>query len=145
MRVSFMAGLGPLVRDAEASLAFYRDLLGLPLVEGNGYAAADNWQGTRHFGQWSVADAAESIFGSREWPSDIPLPQANFEFDVESVEAVEAAARELVAAGHPLLVGPKVEPWGQTVVRLLGPEGLLITLSYTPWMHEEQPEDSSSA
>ena len=58
------------------------------------------------------------------------------EFDVESPEAVEAAARELVAAGYPLLVGPKTEPWNQTVVRLIGPEGMLVTISYTPWLHE---------
>ena len=36
MKVSFLAGLGPLVREPERSLAFYRDVLGLPLV-GDGY------------------------------------------------------------------------------------------------------------
>ena len=135
MKVQFMAGLGPLVRDPKASLAFYRDVLGLPLV-GDDYVSADNWKGTRHFGQWSVADAAESIFGSREWPADVPLPQANLEFDVESEAAVEDAAREITGAGYPILVGPKKEAWGQTVVRLLSPEGLLISVTYTPWMHE---------
>ena len=134
MKVSFLAGLGPLVRDPAASLRFYRDILGLPLV-GDDYIAADNWAGTRHFGQWTLADASESIFGTREWPADVPIPQVNLEFDVESPEAVEAAAAELTAAGYPPLVGPKTEPWGQTVVRLLGPEGELISVTYTPWMH----------
>jgi catechol 2,3-dioxygenase-like lactoylglutathione lyase family enzyme len=50
VRVSFIAGLGPLVRDPAASLAFYRDLLGVPLVVDGDYASADRWQGTRHFG-----------------------------------------------------------------------------------------------
>lgn len=145
MRVAFMAGLGPLVRDPAASLAFYRDLLGLPLVVDGDYAAADNWQGTRHFGQWTIEDAAESIFGRREWPADVPIPQANLEFDVESSDAVEAAAREIQAAGHTILSGPKVEPWGQTVLRLLGPEGLLITISYTPWQHGASPEGPAAA
>jgi catechol 2,3-dioxygenase-like lactoylglutathione lyase family enzyme len=135
MKVSFMAGLGPLVRDPQASLRFYRDVLGVPLV-GDGYVAADDLEGVKHFGQWTVADAAESIFGSRDWPADVPLPQANLEFDVDSVAAVEDAARELTAAGYPPLVGPKEEAWGQTVVRVLGPEGLLISITYTPWMHE---------
>jgi catechol 2,3-dioxygenase-like lactoylglutathione lyase family enzyme len=135
MRIQFMAGLGPLVRDPKASLTFYRDVLGLPLV-GDDYVSADDLDGVKHFGQWSVPDAAESIFGTREWPADVPLPQANLEFDVESPEAVEAAARELTAAGYPLLVGPKKETWGQTVVRLLSPEGLLVSITYTPWMHE---------
>ena len=122
MRLSFMAGLGPLVRDQEASLKFYRDVLGLPFV-GADYVSLDNWEGLRHFGQWTVADAAESIFGTREWPADVPVPQANLEFDVESEAAVEQAARELQAAGYPLLAGPKKEPWNQTVVRRSGPRG----------------------
>jgi catechol 2,3-dioxygenase-like lactoylglutathione lyase family enzyme len=135
MRIAFMAGLGPLVRDPKASLTFYRDVLGLPLA-GDDYVSADDLEGVKHFGQWSVADAAESIFGSREWPGDVPLPQANLEFDVESAAAVEDAARELTAAGYPLLVGPKKEAWGQTVIRLLSPEGLLVSITYTPSMHE---------
>ena len=73
---------------------------------------------------------------TREWPAEVPLPQANIEFDVESVDAVADAARELEAAGYPILVGPKMEPWNQTVVRVLGPEGMLVTISFTPWLHE---------
>jgi len=33
-----------------------------------------------------------------------------------------------------LLTGVKTEPWGQVVARLLSPEGLLLGLTYTPWM-----------
>jgi len=136
MKIKFVAGFGPLVRDRSASLAFYRDVLGLPLVGDDDYVAMDGFDGIKHFGQWTVEDAAESIFGTREWPSDIPVPSANMEFDVESPEAVAEAARELEAAGYPVLVGPKTEPWNQTVVRLIGPEGMLVTISYTPWLHE---------
>ena len=35
-----------------------------------------------------------------------------------------------------LLVGPKEELWGQTVARLLSPEGILVGIVHTPWMHE---------
>jgi catechol 2,3-dioxygenase-like lactoylglutathione lyase family enzyme len=136
VKVQFLAGLGPLVRDPAASLRFYRDILGLPLAGEDDYVSADNWAGTRHFGQWTLADAAESIFGTRDWPADIPIPQVNLEFEVESPEAVEAAAGQLEAAGYPLLSGPKTEPWGQTVIRLLGPEGHLVSVTYTPWLHE---------
>jgi catechol 2,3-dioxygenase-like lactoylglutathione lyase family enzyme len=142
MRVSFLAGLGPLVRDPEASLRFFRDLLGIPLA-GDDYVAADNWEGLRHFGQWTLADAAESIFGTREWPADIPAPQVNLEFDVDSEAAVEDAARDIKAAGYTILSGPKKEPWNQTVVRLLGPEGMLVGITYTPWLHEGQVEGSA--
>ncbi|MEZ5411874.1 MAG: hypothetical protein R2761_27820 [Acidimicrobiales bacterium] len=50
--------------------------------------------------------------------------------------AVAAAATELEAAGHRLLHGARTEPWGQTLARLLGPEGLLIGVCHTPWLHE---------
>src|SRR2546423_861141 len=131
MKVQFVAGFGPLVRDRAASLAFYRDTLGLPL-HGDDYVSADDLDGVKHFGQWALADAAETIFGTREWPAELPVPQANIEFDVESEDALHRAADELRRAGHSILVGPKKEDWGQTVLRLLGPEGLLISLTFTP-------------
>jgi hypothetical protein len=31
-------------------------------------------------------------------------------------------------------VDNRTEPWGQTVSRLLSPEGLLIGITFTPWM-----------
>ena len=145
MRVQFVAGLGPLVRDLPARLKFYRDMLGIPLEgDEDDYVRTDKLSGVNHFGQWLLSDATESIFGTSEWPADVPVPQANLEFDLDSPGAVDDAAVKLREGGYPILVGPKVEPWGQTVLRLLGPEGLLITLSYTPWMHEEQREDSAS-
>lgn len=30
-----------------------------------------------------------------------------------------------------------LEPWGQTTSRLLSPEGLLVGVTFTPWMHED--------
>lgn len=144
VRVSFVAGLGPLVRDLPASLAFYRDTLGIPL-EGDDYISTDKLAGVGHFGQWLLSDAAEAIFGGPDWPADVPVPQANIEFDLDSVEALDAAAEALREAGYPILVGPKVEPWGQSVLRLIGPEGLLVTLSYTPWLHEPAAAKSEPA
>jgi catechol 2,3-dioxygenase-like lactoylglutathione lyase family enzyme len=130
MKILFCAGFGPLVRDKEASLHFYRDVLGLPLPEGD-YVATDDIEGIKHFGLWTVADAATSIFGTDRWPDDVPVPQGGIEFEVEDVD--EAAA-ELQARGCALLVGPMTEPWGQKVARLLSPEGLLVGVTYTPWM-----------
>ena len=61
----------------------------------------------------------------------MPVPQGGIEFDVEDSDQ---AVRELQAAGYKLLVAGRVEPWGQTVTRLLSPEGLLIGITVTPWM-----------
>ena len=50
-------------------------------------------------------------------------PQATIEFEVADVAA---AAAELESKGHTLIHGPRTEPWGQVIARLLGPEGLLV-------------------
>ena len=75
--------------------------------------------------------AAESCFGNKVWPSDIPVPQAWIEFDVEDVEKATA---ELEARGFRMLIRSRTEPWGQTVTSLLSPEGLLVGITFTPWM-----------
>jgi catechol 2,3-dioxygenase-like lactoylglutathione lyase family enzyme len=132
MKILFCSGFSPLVRDPEASLRFYRDTLGIPLSDENdGYPRTDALEGLKHFGLWSLADAAESCFGTREWPAGVPVPQAAIEFDVEDSDE---AIRELQEAGYELLVAGRVEPWGQTVTRLLSPEGLLVGIVITPWM-----------
>jgi catechol 2,3-dioxygenase-like lactoylglutathione lyase family enzyme len=132
MKVLFVAGFGPIVRDMDAALRFYRDTIGLPLEE-KGDVSTEKVEGVKHFGLWPLAEAAESCFGSREWPSNLTAPQAWMEFDVEDVAA---AAEELRAKGYRLLVAPKTEPWGQTVARLLSPEGVLVGVTITPWMRE---------
>lgn len=47
------------------------------------------------------------------------------------------AAAEMKRHGYRLLTDVKTEPWGQVVARLLSPEGLLLGLTYTPWMREQ--------
>jgi predicted enzyme related to lactoylglutathione lyase len=79
-----------------------------------------------------LSEAAKSCFGTETWPEDTPVPQATIEFEVADVAA---AAIEMEAAGCALIHGARTEPWGQTVARLLSPEGLLIGLSYAPWLH----------
>jgi catechol 2,3-dioxygenase-like lactoylglutathione lyase family enzyme len=135
MQVLFVAGFGPIVRDMDASLRFYRDTIGLPLVQADD-VATENVDGVKYFSLWPLADAAESCFGAREWPSSMSAPQAWLEFDVNDVEA---AAAELEVAGYQLLVAPRTEPWGQTVARLLSPEGLLVGVTFTPWRREPRP------
>ena len=46
------------------------------------------------------------------------------------------AADELRAAGYELVHEAREEPWGQTVARILSPEGLIVGISYAPWMHD---------
>jgi catechol 2,3-dioxygenase-like lactoylglutathione lyase family enzyme len=97
MKILFCSGFSPLVRDPDASMRFYRDTLGIPLRDENdGYPRTDALEGLKHFGLWSLADAAESCFGTREWPAHVPVPQAGIEFDVEDSDE---AIRELQGSG----------------------------------------------
>ena len=132
MKVLFVAGFGAVVRDMDASLRFYRDTIGIPLVVAED-VATEAIDGVKYFSLWPLADAAESCFGTREWPSSVTAPQAWIEFDVEDINA---AADELRAKGYQLLIGPRLEPWGQTVARLLSPEGILVGVTVTPWRRE---------
>ena len=132
MKVLFVAGFAPIVDDAAASRALYRDALGLPL-EGEEYASTGALPGIKHFGLWPLSMAARSCFGTDTWPDDVPRPQGTIEFEVEDVPT---AASELEAKGYTLLHGPKVEPWQQEIARLLSPEGLLVGVTNTPWLRE---------
>lgn len=135
MNVLFVAGFGPIVKDPPATRAFYKDTLGLPLTDlSPEYSALDGFDGVKHLGLWPLGDAAQSCFGTREWPDDIPVPQATLELEVDDVAG---AAAEMEAAGHTLIHGAKTEPWGQEIARLLDPNGMLIGLCHTPWLHED--------
>jgi catechol 2,3-dioxygenase-like lactoylglutathione lyase family enzyme len=133
MRILFVAGFGPIVADMQAARSFYGGGLGLTLEGDDSYLSVphDTLDGVKHFALWPLAGAAESCFGTPEWPEKVPTPQGWVEFDVEDVAAATA---ELETKGYQVLVGAKQEPWGQTVSRLLSPEGLLVGLTYTPDM-----------
>ena len=139
MKIAFVAGFGPIVRDSAAARAFWRDDLGIELTEAAPeYFTNDSLEGVRAFALWPLAQAAEATFGSTDWPSDLPTPQAWLELDLESAAAIEPAIEELRAAGHRVLRDAHEEPWGQTTARVLSPEGLLVGITYTPWMHKEE-------
>jgi len=133
MNVLFISGVAVITADPDASARFYVDTLGLPLTDDDGYRHSNEIEGAKHFGVWPLSAAAQACFGSDEWPTDHPVPTATIDFDVDDVEA---AAAEMQAAGHTLLHPTRTEPWGQTVARVMSPEGLLITLAHTPWFRE---------
>lgn len=138
MKVSFVAGFGPIIREADAAQGFWRDGLGIGFEEAApGYFTNDSMEGVKAFAMWPLSQAAESTFGSPDWPADLPAPQAWLELDLESADAVAPALEELRAAGHRVLRDAHEEPWGQTTGRVLSPEGLLVGITYTPWMHEQ--------
>ena len=136
MKVVFVAGFGPITTDTKNSAAFYRESLGLSFKEeAGGYFHTEELEGVKTFALWPLSQAAESCFGTDEWPAHLPTPTSWLEFDVEDVAG---ASEELKAQGYTLLIVERKEPWGQTVTRLLSPEGILVGLTYTPWMRESE-------
>lgn len=132
----FIAGFGPIVVDAQASRDLYRRAFGIPFKEENGgYLHTEHLKGANTFALWPLAQAAQSCFGTEAWPHDVPIPQAWIEFDVDNVEAATA---DLESRGYRMLVSNRHEPWGQTVSRFIGPEGLLVGVTLTPSMREEK-------
>ena len=133
-KILFVAGFGPIVRDNRVSQSLYKNTFEIPFKEEQGgYLHTDALQGVKHFALWPLTQAAESCFGKHAWPADVPVPQAWIEFEVESVQTATA---ELEAAGYRMLVRDKQEPWGQTVSRFMSPEGLLVGVTFTPWMRD---------
>ena len=135
VKVLFIAGFGPIVRERVASGKLYSEILGIRFKEETGgYRHTEALTGAKTFALWPLSQAAESCFGKNSWPDEIPSPQAWLEFDVDNVERATA---ELEARGYRMLVKNKKEPWGQTVSRFLAPEGLLVGITFTPWMRGE--------
>ena len=135
MDIKSIAGFAVISGDSEASSKLYRQMLGLPLTQQGDYLFLDRFPGANHFGVWPLKMAAESCFGRSEWPDDVPVPSVTIEFELSDIPAVEAAVREMKDAGQPFVHEARMEPWGQTLARFISPEGVLVGLSYAPWLH----------
>jgi catechol 2,3-dioxygenase-like lactoylglutathione lyase family enzyme len=134
VRILFVAGFGPIVRDVAASRRLYSEILSIPFKEESGnYLHTETLKGAKSFALWPLSQAAQSCFGNDSWPDEIPAPQAWLELDVDSVEKATA---ELESQGYRMLVKEKKEPWGQIVSRFISPEGLLVGITFTPSMRE---------
>lgn len=136
IEVLFIAGFGLIVTSLSASRQLYVNTLRLPLkpMPGNeDYLLTDKIDGVKHFSLWPLTQASESCFGQPQWPINLPTPQSWLEFDVADMDA---ATQALKKQGYRLLVENRLEPWGQQVTRFLSPEGILIGVTYTPWLRE---------
>lgn len=136
IKVLFIAGFGPIVREDTPSRALYSKVLGISFKEeAGGYLHTEALRGANSFALWPLSHAAQSCFGKYSWPNEVPVPQAWLEVDVESVEQ---ATVELESQGHRMLVKNRKEPWDQIVSRFITPEGLLLVITFTPSMRSPE-------
>jgi catechol 2,3-dioxygenase-like lactoylglutathione lyase family enzyme len=111
--------------DYDRTLAFYRDVLGLPLVEtweeaGGRGAVLDAGRATLEVLSASHADLVDRI--------EVGEPVgARVRLALEVDDSAETAEK-LVAAGAELVGGPVVTPWAHRNVRLRDPDGMQLTL-----------------
>jgi catechol 2,3-dioxygenase-like lactoylglutathione lyase family enzyme len=138
MDVRFIASFSVISAHPAEDRRLFVEGLGLPLqppdsVADDGYVFSESIAGAKHFGVWPLAEAALACFGQQTWPDSHPVPQASIEFEVDDVEA---AARELEGKGYSLVHPTRTEPWNQTIARLQTPDGLLIGVCFTPWLHD---------
>ncbi len=111
--------------DYERTLAFYRDGLGMPLME-----------------KWEEAGARGAVLDAGHATLEVlSVPHADMVDRIEVGEPVGArvrlalevddsaeTAKKLVAAGADLVGGPVVTPWAHRNVRLRDPDGMQLTL-----------------
>jgi hypothetical protein len=137
MEIESVTSVAVIAPDPVASRRLYMDTLQLPLKRLDGeYFATEELGGCNHFGVWPLSQAAEACFGLPAWPADVIRPQMSLEFEVAGEQAVVEGTSELRSHGYELLHDAKTEPWGQTVTRLLSPEGVIVGLSFAPSLHE---------
>lgn len=113
------------VEDYEQALQFYRDVLGLPVIEA--------WE--QPTGSGAVLDAGRATLEL------LSVPQAELVDEIEvgdrvagpirlalEVEDSVRTAEALVAGGADQLAEPVVTPWSHRNVRLRAPDGMQLTL-----------------
>jgi lactoylglutathione lyase len=109
------------VRDVEASVAFYRDALGLPFkLRDAGYA--EFVTGETKFGLLERTRASDLIH--REPTEGGPAGEVLF-----LVDDVDAEAERLRGLGVEFLSGPVDRPWGHRTLHLLDPDGFVVELA----------------
>ncbi len=126
--IRHIASIAEVVDDVDAARAYYRDVLGLEVEEGEDYAVI-KIPVVLHFAVWSRAHAAEFTFGSREDADRVP-----FGFTLEfEVDDSEVAAEKISGAGRQIAQGPRTESRGQKTCCMISPGGGLLGFAETPW------------
>jgi lactoylglutathione lyase len=110
------------VVDLERSIAFYRDVVGLPFkLRGDGYAEFAT-QGTR-FGLYD-RDRLDELTGQGSEAPRHPGGEVVF-----LVADVDAEAERLQTLGAAILKGPVDRAWGHRTLHVQDPDGFVVELA----------------
>jgi lactoylglutathione lyase len=112
------------VSDLERSIAFFRDVIGLP------YRFA-----TESYAEFETEGAKFALFGrdrlpellGREVPSGVvPWPQGEVAFFVDDPDAEH---ERLARAGVTIVAPPTDRPWGERTLHVADPDGNVVELT----------------
>ena len=110
------------VGDLERSIAFYRDVIGLPFkLRGDGYAEFAT--GTTRFGLYD-RNRLDELTGQGSAAPGSPGGEVVF-----VVGDVDGEAERLRAAGARILKGPVDRAWGHRTLHLEDPDGFVVELA----------------
>jgi lactoylglutathione lyase len=109
------------VRDLDRAVAFYADVVGLPLrLRRSGYA------------EFATANLKFGLYQRDRLPGLLGAEAAGRDPAAETlflVPDVDAEAERLRLAGQAILSGPSDRPWGHRTVHLLDPDGNVVELA----------------
>ena len=105
------------VSDLDASVSFYRDVVGLP------YRFTD-----AGYAEFGTGETRFALFEQRraEWLTGGPVQPGRGGEVVLVVEDVDAVASALRARGVSLLAEPADRPWGHRTVHVADPDGFVV-------------------
>ena len=114
--------------DFDHAIAFFRDVLGLEQVaawenDGGHAVLLHAGRATLEIFDRAQARAIDEIEVGRRVAGQVRLA-------FQSTDS-GSTAQDLAGAGAEILAGPTLTPWGDRNVRLVGPEGIQMTL-FTP-------------
>ena len=96
------------VRDIEAAVSLYRDVIGLPL-EGHAHAEGDP---AHHHAAWGDWEAGDGFLLFTIYPAGTgEATRSSFGFAVDDLDTVH---RQMEAAGIKVTQPPTTRPWGRS-------------------------------
>jgi lactoylglutathione lyase len=115
------------VSDLDRSVAFYRDVIGLPFRFANDSYAEFATDGAKF--SLYARGALPGLIGREAPPGEAPWPQGEVAFLVEDVDAEH---ERLLALGATVLAGPTDRPWGERTLHVADPDGFVVELTRRP-------------